>query len=85
VLREAAPEIGSVVDRLEEEHRQVSALLDEIEAAANALSEDLTGAARARVVESLEGLEGHLLAHLDFEEASTGPAIRRLTSLTGLV
>jgi hemerythrin HHE cation binding domain-containing protein len=84
VLRDTAPEIGSVVDRLEGEHRQVSVLLDNVEAAANELSEVETGGARARVVQSLDALEGHLLAHLDFEEASAGPAIRSLTSVTGL-
>jgi hypothetical protein len=48
--------------------------LDELEAAAAALGED----GRERVVDALNTLAGHLLAHLAFEEESIGPALRRM-------
>jgi hemerythrin-like domain-containing protein len=76
-LRRADPSIGPVVDRLESDHRRVSDLLDAVEAAAGALSDDAEGA-RARVVAALSDLAGHLLEHLDYEELRAGPTMRRL-------
>jgi hypothetical protein len=73
-LRRADPDIVPVVDRLEREHRVVSDQLDEVEAAAAALGED----GRERVVSALDTLAATLLAHLEFEEESIGPALRRM-------
>jgi hemerythrin superfamily protein len=70
-LREADPEVGPVIDKLEADHRVVSELLDRIEASAAAME-------RERLVEALESLAGELLAHLDFEEEAAGPTIRSL-------
>jgi flagellin-specific chaperone FliS len=55
----------------------VSDHLDEVQAAAGALAEVDTAQARERVARSLEVLATHLLAHLDYEEGSVGPAICR--------
>jgi iron-sulfur cluster repair protein YtfE (RIC family) len=80
-LRRADPGIGEVVDRLEHEHRQVSDLLDAVEAAARELTDLDTATARRRVADALDGLAELLLAHLDYEELSIGPALRRLEHL----
>ena len=79
-LREVDPAADPVVDRLEADHRRVSDLLDAVEAAAARLTAQ-DGDARADVVLTLEELHGHLLEHLDFEEGSAGPFLRRLQSL----
>jgi iron-sulfur cluster repair protein YtfE (RIC family) len=76
-LRRSDPQLAPVVDRLEADHRRVSDHLDEVGAAADALAQEDTVEARRRVAESLDALATHLLAHLDFEEESVGPAIRR--------
>jgi hypothetical protein len=77
-LRAANPAIAPVVDKLEADHRVVSDLLDEVEEAAAALDEDDCEASRRRVADGLEGLARELLEHLDFEERSAGPTIRRM-------
>jgi hypothetical protein len=77
-LRAADPAIGQVVDRLEADHARVSDLLDAVEAAARALTDDDGGGARERVVDGLRELHVHLLEHLDYEEANAGPTMRRL-------
>jgi hypothetical protein len=76
-IRRSDPGLGSVVDRLQADHRRVSELLDDIEEAAQALTQTGAAAGRRRVTAALRELESHLLAHLDFEEESVGPAIRR--------
>lgn len=83
-LRAADPALGPVVDRLEADHRRVSDLLEEVEAAAAALTEDDSPAPRARVVLGLEELAAHLFEHLEFEELQAGPAMRRLQRLPGI-
>jgi Hemerythrin HHE cation binding domain len=70
-LRRAEPELGPVVDRLEGDHRRVAEQLDELEAA-------VAGDDRDRVVLALDELAAHLLAHLELEEESIGPALRRM-------
>ena len=81
-LRAVDQSMESVVDRLEADHARVSDLLDAIEDAARALNGTAAGAARRRVTEGLQGLHSHLLEHLDYEEQSAGPAIRRLERLS---
>jgi hypothetical protein len=69
------------VDRLEADHARVSDLLDVVEAGARALSDTDGGDARQRVIEGLRDLHVHLLEHLDYEERSAGPTMRRLDQL----
>jgi Hemerythrin HHE cation binding domain len=75
-LREAEPDIAPLVDRLEADHRRVTEQLDEVEAAVVALNGD--AGERGRVVEALNTLAEDLLAHLEREEESIGPALRRM-------
>lgn len=77
-LEETNPAIGPVVERLRAEHRAVSDYLDTVEAAARALTDDDSLAARRAVADALKALEAHLLAHLDFEERSIATTTRRL-------
>ncbi len=82
-LRAADASVGPIVDRLEADHARVSDLLDVVEAAARALTETDGGDARRRVIAGLQALHGHLLEHLDYEEANAGPPLRRLDGLAG--
>jgi Hemerythrin HHE cation binding domain len=77
-LQETNPAIRPVVERLRAEHRAVSDYLDAVEAAARALSRDDNLEARRAVADALEALEGHLLAHLEYEEQSVAATARRL-------
>jgi hemerythrin HHE cation binding domain-containing protein len=65
-LRRIDPDLESVLDKLETEHRRIATLIEEIEIAAEELQH--REAARGRVSAGLERLSGLLLAHLDFEE-----------------
>jgi Hemerythrin HHE cation binding domain len=76
-LRRINPALGPVVDRLQEDHRQVAGLLEGVESAVDALDGGDTPAARALVAAALEALAGHLLAHLDLEEESVADTLRR--------
>jgi hypothetical protein len=72
VVRRSAPHLATVVDRLEDDHRVVSGLLDAVEAAA----EQLDGpGARARLVDALGTLSRHLLEHLEVEERVLRPVL----------
>jgi hypothetical protein len=77
-LRATNPAIGSVIDRLQAEHRRVSLDLDAVEAAASSLEGEETEHARQAVVEALRALERNLLAHLDYEELSVEATVRRM-------
>ena len=81
LLREANPEVGPVIDRLETDHRRVHELLTGVEEAAGALGDEADAAARRRVADALELLAGHLLDHLELEEREAGPALRTLERL----
>ena len=76
-IRRSDPGLGTVVDRLQADHRRVSELLEVVEEGAQALTENGDAAGREQVTAGLRELESHLLAHLDLEEESVGPAIRR--------
>lgn len=80
-LEETNPAIGPVVERLHAEHQEVSDYLDAVEAAARALTDDDNLDARRAVADALEALEGHLLAHLEYEERSVAATTRRLRDL----
>lgn len=75
-LRRSDPAMELVVDRLEADHRKVSDILDEVRVAANALVKDDGPAGRSRLVDALNLLSEHLLAHLDYEEQSISPTLR---------
>ena len=76
-LRRLNPSLGPVVDRLQEDHRRVAALLEAVESAARDLDGEDTPAVRLSVAAALEALAGHLLAHLELEEASVAETLRR--------
>ena len=76
-LRRVNPSLGPVVDRLQEDHRRVAALLEAVESAVEDLDGGDTTAARASTAAALEALAGHLLAHLELEEASVAETLRR--------
>lgn len=76
-LRRTNPALGSVVDKLEDDHRVVGDYLDEIEAAVGDLGRADTAPGRRRIVDGLEGLSGHLLTHLAFEEVEISPTLLR--------
>jgi iron-sulfur cluster repair protein YtfE (RIC family) len=77
-LRETNPAINPVIDRLEADHRRVSDLLDEVEAAATALADDESGPAREAVAAALRTLGEELLSHLDYEERNLETTILRV-------
>ena len=70
-----------MIDRLEADHRQVSDLLDEVEAGADALSQAEEAETRARLAGALDELATHLLEHLTFEEENVEEAMRSMTAL----
>ena len=71
-VRRAAPGMAAVVDKLEADHRAVSALLDQVEE----LAEDLDHqGARAAIVIALTTLSTDLLQHLEFEEEALEPVL----------
>jgi iron-sulfur cluster repair protein YtfE (RIC family) len=74
-VKKAEPALRKAVDRLAADHRRVSDLLDEIEAAARFLNEET--ATRTRMTSALEALSQHLLEHLAFEEKTLGPVLAR--------
>lgn len=75
-LRRAGPALGPVVDRLEADHRRVSNHLDDVEAAADDLVRQDDAEARTRVIEALQTLAEHLLAHLEYEEQEITPTLQ---------
>ena len=71
-IRQARPDLAPTIDRLEADHRLVSGLLDEVEAAAEDLDDP---AGRRRLVDAFTELAEHLTEHLDFEETALAPAL----------
>jgi hypothetical protein len=80
-LRAANPDLAPVVEKLEADHRTVSDLLDEVEAAAAGLGDAEEDDPRRSLVDGLTALAAELLAHLDYEEREAGPTIRQLKGL----
>jgi hypothetical protein len=74
-VRRSAPHLSAVVDRLETDHRIVSDVLDEVEAAARRLDDTRCTNARTRLAEALTTLSAHLLEHLDREEEALAPVL----------
>jgi Hemerythrin HHE cation binding domain len=83
-LEETNPAIGPVVERLRADHRAVSDYLDAVEGAARALTEHDSHDARRAVADALQVLEGHLLAHLEYEELNVAATARRLPDLPSI-
>jgi hypothetical protein len=79
-VRRVAPELGPAIDRLERDHREVAALLGEVEAAA--LTVEVDGG-RERLVDGLGRLQTTLLDHLAREERDLEPALARMGSWLG--
>ena len=75
-LRRTNPALNPVVDKLEADHARVSDLLDEVEAAAQALSHRDVGTVRPRLVDALQNLAGDLLDHLRYEEEQISGTLR---------
>jgi hypothetical protein len=75
-LCHANPAIQSVVDKLAADHVAVSDYLDTVEAAAARILTDES--ARRDLADALTELSEHLITHLDYEEASLAPTLRRL-------
>jgi Hemerythrin HHE cation binding domain len=75
-LRRVNPALNPVVDKLEADHASVSVVLDDVEAAADALGgpEDRDG--RARLTGALQNLSADLLAHLQYEEENISDTLR---------
>jgi hypothetical protein len=79
-VRRAAPELGPAIDRLERDHREVHAVLVEVEAAA--LEVEVEGG-RERLIDGLGRLQTILLDHLAREERDLEPALARMGSWLG--
>jgi iron-sulfur cluster repair protein YtfE (RIC family) len=79
-LRASDPAMVPVADKLEADHRVVSDLLDEVEAAADALVVEDAVDIRSRIIKALGDLRVELIAHLAYEEQAAGPTIRSWTS-----
>lgn len=74
-VRRAAPHLASTVDRLEADHREVAAMLAEVDALALGLDDDTS--ARTALSESLTRLSVTLLDHLAREEEAIDPVLDR--------
>ena len=72
-VRQSAPHLSSIVDKLEADHRAVSDLLRRVEDHALQLDDDAE--VRSELVLALRSLSDYLLEHLDFEEANLGPVL----------
>ncbi|MDQ4115554.1 MAG: hemerythrin domain-containing protein [Actinomycetota bacterium] len=79
VVRRGAPQLGAVLDRLERDHRVVSALLDDIEAAALDLDDAAPSVAHTQLAVALGTLSEHLLEHLHLEEQALAPVLQTWT------
>lgn len=82
-LRRADPALNPVVDRLEGDHASISGLLDEVEAATQALVSGEDPTLRERLAGALEKLSTDLLAHLRYEEEHISGTLRTWTTWPG--
>lgn len=79
-LRRANPALIPAVNRLEADHRRISDRLDQVEALADLLGGEDRPENRKRLVLALNEVRTALLAHLDLEEATISPTVRRWRS-----
>ena len=75
-LRRSNPDLGTVVDRLESDHRAISVLLDNVESLVRKLDVTATSAERDSLVMALRDLATRLLEHLAFEEENIAATMR---------
>jgi hypothetical protein len=75
-LRRSNPDLGTVVDRLESDHRAISLLLDAVEAAAKEFDDASPTAVRENLVVALRDLATSLLEHLAYEEENIAATMR---------
>lgn len=80
-LRAANPALNPVVDKLEDDHRKVSDLLDAVEEGADVLTKIDSDAVRRSLADTLTVLAERLLEHLDYEELNVGPTLRRMQGI----
>jgi hypothetical protein len=83
-LRAVNPALNRVVDKLEDDHRKVSDLLDAVEEGADILTKIDSEAVRRTIGDTLTVLGERLLAHLDFEELNVGPTMKRMHGIDGI-
>lgn len=77
-LRAVNPALNQVVDKLEDDHRNVSALLDAVEESADIVTKIDSDAVRRSITDTLNVLSERLLEHLEYEELNVGPTMRRM-------
>jgi len=82
-LRRVNPAQNPVVDKLEADHLAVSALLDEVEAAARELGSKEDPAVRERLTHALHNLSDDLLGHLQYEEEHISDTLRTFSGWPG--
>jgi len=75
-LRQTNPVLDPVVDRLESDHVRIGGHLDEVEAGVEGLVTSDGPETRQQLVDALNRLAEHLLAHLKYEEESIVPTMR---------
>jgi len=80
-LRAVNPALNPVVDKLEDDHRKGSDLLDAVEEGADVITKIDSDAARRSIAETLTVLGQRLLEHLDYEELNVGPTLRRMEGI----
>ncbi|HEY5095898.1 MAG TPA: hemerythrin domain-containing protein [Candidatus Eremiobacteraceae bacterium] len=80
-LRAVNPALNQVVDKLEEDHRKVSDLLDAVEEGADIITKIDSDAVRRSISDTLSVLSERLLEHLDYEELNVGPTMRRMNGI----
>jgi hypothetical protein len=83
-LRAVNPALNPVVDKLEDDHRKVSELLDAVEEGADILTKIDSDAVRRSVGDTLTVLGERLLVHLEYEELKVGPTMRRMHGIDGI-
>jgi hypothetical protein len=79
-LRRLNPALNPVVDKLEADHAKVSDRLDEVDAAAQTLSDRDEPEERDRLASALRDLSTDLLTHLSYEEEHISDTLRTWTS-----
>jgi hypothetical protein len=75
-LRRSNPDLGTVVDRLESDHRAISTLLDDVEGSARDLDDASRSDGRDQLVTALRDLATRLLEHLAYEEENIAATMR---------
>jgi hemerythrin-like domain-containing protein len=83
VLASAFPELSPVIVQLEDDHRMVRAILDDLEQLLTAITAEPDAAEAAWVRGELDGLTAILESHFAFEERRIAQALNTLTFEAG--